>query len=106
MSVCPDSSPVTRPEILCVTQITWSTATSALCTKEGKACLTEALASLSAEPRSLSVGTMVRHTAVCVLPTQIVWPWITTGPARLSASSRNTVLWLSVLLSSVLPSQP
>lgn len=62
--------------------------------------------SLSAEPRSLSVGTMVRHTAVCVLPTQIVWPWITTGPARLSASSRNTVLWLSVLLSSVLPSQP
>lgn len=44
MSVCLDSSPVTRPEILCVTQITWSTATSALCTKEGKACLTEALA--------------------------------------------------------------
>ena len=44
MRVCQDSSPVTRSEILFVIQTTWSTAISALCTREGKASYTTARA--------------------------------------------------------------
>lgn len=42
MSVCQDSSPVTRSEILFVIQTTWSTAISALCTRGGRASYTKA----------------------------------------------------------------
>lgn len=56
------------------------------------------LLSPSAELQSLFAGTMVRLTAVCVLPTRIVWQLTTMGPARLLGSSLNTVLWPSVLL--------
>lgn len=47
MSVCQDSSPVTRFAILFVTQTTWNTAISALCTRGGKASYTKALARYS-----------------------------------------------------------
>lgn len=47
MNVCHDSSPVTRSVILFVTQTTWSTAISVLCTREGKASYTKALARYS-----------------------------------------------------------
>lgn len=52
----------------------------------------------SAEPQSPSAGIMGRPTVACVLPTQIAWLSITTGPARPSGSSRSTVLSWSVLL--------
>ena len=61
--------------------------------------------SLSAGPRSSSVGTTARPTAASVRPTRTGWRSITTGPARLSGSSPSTVPWLSVLPWSVLHSQ-
>lgn len=97
MNVCRDSSPVTKSAILFVTQTIWNTIIFALCTKEEKACLTEAHASPSAEPQSPSVGTTARPIAACVLLTRIVWQSITMGPAKLLESSQSIVLSPSVL---------
>ena len=58
MSVCQDSSPVTRSEILFVTQTTWSTTISVLCTREGKASYTKARARYCCLPDNPSVLSM------------------------------------------------